>query len=356
MKQILCAWLIIFNTAGCSQLLDDGSLLPPSTGEPGEIILVMDSTKWKGSLGEELRTTFRALLPGVLQDEPLFRVIYIDPTKFNRILKHGKNLLFVHTFEGNSRGDELLENYFTTESLQRIEEDPELFSFKQKDLFAKDQSVLYLFQVTNDKLISHIQANRDQLRDYFLEVEKQRFYRALYKAPSVKGIENTLTDNHQCYLKIPYGYEVAVETDNAMWIRQMDRKIDKNIFVTYANYNTENAFNLKNIVRFRDRKWRRFLLGSDSLSYMITEPLVPVDSSAISLRKKFAVETRGIWKLNNNTMGGSFLSYTFVDPQLNRLYYIEGFVYAPGEKKSNPLRELETILMTFKTASELEAS
>ncbi len=352
MKKTL-AWLIVLMTAaGCSSSLEENGLLPPANGDPGEIILVMDSTKWAGPLGEEIRKIFRAPFPGLLQDEPKFKLIHIDPNQFNRILKHGKNLIFVYSFEDNTRGDLILRNYFTNESLERIQQEPELFMFRQSNLFAKNQSVLYLFQVSTDKLLEHIRNNGDELLKYFVDVEKNRYHRALYTAPSVKGIENKLLNDHKCYMKIPYGYEVAVETENTIWIRQMDRKIDKNIFITYADYTSEKSFLLKNIIRFRDRKWRRFLLGSDSLSYMVTERLVPVDSASVTLGKKFSVESRGVWKLNNNTMGGPFLSYTFVDEELNRLYYIEGFVYSPGENKRNTLRELETILETFKTESE----
>lgn len=345
-------WLAAGIFMGCSQIIDESSLLPPATGESGEVILVMDSAKWAGPLGEELRNTFKAPLPGLLQDEPKFNLIYVDPDKFNRILKTTKNLIVVYSFEGNSRGDQIVRNYFTQESRQKIQDNPNLFMLKQDDLFAKGQSVLYLFQVSTDSLINHITANREKLQQYFLDVEKNRFSKALYNAPSEKGIENKLLNDHQCYLRVPYGYEIAVETDNAIWLRLMDRKIDKNIFITYADYESEEAFTVKNIIKFRGQRWRRFILGSDSLSYMVTEPLVPVDSSTVNIRNKFSVEVRGIWKLNNNSMGGPFLGYTLVDPALGRLYYIEGFVYAPGEKKRNPLRELETILWTFETQME----
>jgi hypothetical protein len=85
---------------------------------------------------------------------------------------------------------------------------------------------------------------------------------------------------------------------------------------------------------------------------MITEPIVPIDSVSMTLRNKYTVEVRGVWKLKNNSMGGPFLGYVFVDESLGRLYYVEGFVYAPGKKKRNIIRELETILWTFETQSE----
>jgi hypothetical protein len=223
---------------------------------------------------------------------------------------------------------------------------------KQRDLFAKGQAVMHLFQNTGERLIQHIRDNRSGIQQYFTGVEKRRFYQSLYKAPREQGIETALLENHQCFMQIPYGYEIALETENSIWIRLMDNKVDKNLFITYKDYTEEQAFNRDRIISYRDRVWRKFLLGDDSLSYMITEPLVPVDSTNMNWKNKFTVEVRGVWKLYNNSMGGAFLGYTFVDEEMGRLYYIECFVYAPGQKKRNTLRELETILWTFETQSE----
>ena len=74
----------------------------------------------------------------------------------------------------------------------------------------------------------------------------------------------------------------------------------------------------------------------------------------ISFNKKYAVEARGLWKLSDETRGGPFLSYIFVDEELNRLYYLEGYVDSPGRNKRDFIRELEVILSTFKTESELQ--
>ncbi len=60
------------------------------------------------------------------------------------------------------------------------------------------------------------------------------------------------------------------------------------------------------------------------------------------------METRGLWKLKNNSRGGPFLSYIFVDEPTNRLYYLEGFIMGPGvDKKREFMRQLEAILTSF---------
>ncbi len=351
MKAQITAVLLSLLFYGCS-FLDNKAILPRATGGAGEIILIMDSTKWAGALGDEIRNIFKAPFPGLIQDEPLFNLVRVDPDKFNSVLRNARNLVFVSTLEGNSRGDIILRNYFTKESQAKILADSNIYYTKQDDLFARDQAVMHLFQRNSDLLIDHLVANRTIIQNYFVNVQKSRYRKALYQAPREQGIENKLLENHQFFLQVPYGYEIGIETDHSIWIRLMDNKVDKNLFIAYKDYSEEQAFNREKIIAFRNKAWKQLLLGDDSLSYMITEPLVPIDSISLNLGEKFAVEVRGAWKLKNNSMGGPFLGYVFVDQSIGRLYYVEGFVYSPGKKKRNTLRELETILRTFQTQSE----
>ena len=65
----------------------------------------------------------------------------------------------------------------------------------------------------------------------------------------------------------------------------------------------------------------------------------------------FAVETRGLWMVQNDFMGGPFISYTFVDPTLERVITIDGYVYNPSDLKRNFIRQMEAIFHSigFKT-------
>ena len=43
----------------------------------------------------------------------------------------------------------------------------------------------------------------------------------------------------------------------------------------------------------------------------------------------FALEVRGLWKMENDFMGGPFYSLTIVDEARGRLLTVEGYAYAP---------------------------
>lgn len=68
------------------------------------------------------------------------------------------------------------------------------------------------------------------------------------------------------------------------------------------------------------------------------------------------MESKGLWRISDLSRGGPFISYTIVDEESQLIYYVEGYVDSPGTRKKNFVRELETILATFKTKSDLAAT
>jgi hypothetical protein len=80
---------------------------------------------------------------------------------------------------------------------------------------------------------------------------------------------------------------------------------------------------------------------------VVTETLEPPRFRKITLNKNYTVEMRGLWRTSIKSMGGPFVSHTIVDTEKELLYYVEGFIYAPGKDKREFMREIETIIRTF---------
>ena len=58
---------------------------------------------------------------------------------------------------------------------------------------------------------------------------------------------------------------------------------------------------------------------------------------------------------NGGSMGGPFYSHTRVDEINQRVITVEGFVFAPGTKKRNHIRQLEAAVYTVKLPQEINA-
>lgn len=324
--------------------------LPVARGAAGEIILVMDSTNWKGAVGEALRDIFMAPMPGLPQEEPMYRLNYVSPLALNSVLRSAKNMIFVTILEGNSQADRKLKSYFTKESLEKIKSDSSLYLYSRQDEFAKGQQILHLFGKTEETLLAQLNANGNHIRGYFDEAENKRLKKALFTKEE-KGIENVLKKQHNFFIRVPYGYEIAKNEDRFVWLRQLGRDTDKNIFIAYRNYDTEGLFSKESLLELREAVAKKYIYDAQDTSlYVTTQRIAPIDTTEINFNGHYAVKMGGLWKLTDNSLGGPFISYTLVDEALHRLYYIEGFVSSPGQDKIDLMREVEVILATFRTS------
>ena len=139
-----------------------------------------------------------------------------------------------------------------------------------------------------------------------------------------------------------------------MWARFLPPVgASKNLFVYYKEYKSQEEFEFNNVVELRNEIGKKYIYGDpeNEESFMITETeFMKPSFRTINFNDQYTVEMRGAWKTNNFSVGGTFISYTFVDQPTNRLYYIEGFVIHPNEEHRELIREMESLLTTFRSA------
>ena len=324
--------------------------LPKANGKPGHIIVVMDSAQWEGNVGKSIRTTFQDQVSYLPREESMFSLSHIDPMDFQSILKKQKNIIFVTVLNDKSKGNRKLKTYFTKESLDMIENDPSLFMYTKQDEFAQGQEVLHLFGETEDVLVKNIESKKTSLQKHFLDIEEKRFYKSLYAAKVEKGISKHIKDKLNCELKVPFGFEIALEGDDFVWLRNFSPDVDKSVFISWKEYTSEELFSLDSLLALRTEVSKPYILykPEDPESYMLTETdNFDVFRKEINFKDHYAVELRGLWRVNQYYMGGPFVSYAMVDEGSNRLYYIEAFLYSPGKPQRDHMRELDTIIKTF---------
>ncbi len=360
---ILSISLFLFSCGGNGK--PSKSMLPPASGRAGEMIVVMDSIQWSGELGATIRSTFGADVPGLPRDEAMFKMNHVEPSKMTRILKQVKNLIFVVTLDSNTPSSRRIRSYFTEESLARIKNEPELFVFTAEDEFAKGQEVMYLFGQSEEQLISSIRDNAGSLQGYFNQAEEKRLESTIFTGRNTLGLTRTLKEEFDCTMDFPFGFQVAHtyksqnDSQGFIWFRQMNPENDKNVFIAYVPYRSESMFNKENLIAFRDSVALSQLFGDPERpeSFVLTEttvPFIPVTTQQLSFKGHFAVKMAGLWKTNNISMGGPFVSYAIVDENTGRFYYIEGFVYSPGKPQREYMRELQVILNSFQTSEMME--
>ena len=342
--------VVYFSSCDLEKTARMKSNLPKANGKPGQIIVVMDSAQWEGKIGSSLRSTFHEQVPYLPREESLFSLSQIDPTDFQSILKKQKNIIFVTVLSDKGKANRKLKTYFTKESLKMIDEDPTLFMYAKQDEFAQGQEVLHLFGETEAVLLQNISAHKEKLQKHFLDIEEKRMYQSLYAAKVEKGIAKHINEKLNCEIKVPFGFEIALEGDDFVWLRNFSPDVDKSVFISWVDYTSEELFSLDSLLSIRTKVSKPYILykPEDKESFMLTETdNFDVFRNEINFKGQYAIELRGLWRVNNYYMGGPFVSYAMVDESSNRLYYIEAFLYSPGKTQRDHMRELNTIIKTF---------
>ena len=361
MNKVTPFLFLLILVIACNTSKKSPEYMTPATGKPGDMILFLDSIQWKGTLGTELRKVFSAEVPGLPRPEPMFNLKWVHPNKKIHFLTEIRNLIFVFTLDQNTRGSKIMKESFSPETLARIKSDSSFFIYTEKDEYSKGQEVMYLYGDTEQNLIHHLHQNKQRIIDFFNTAEKKRLESAIFKTKTTKSITDFLQKEQQCELRVPFGFKLADKQKDFAWLRAMEPEVDKDIFISWKRYESEYQLLPDSIIAWRDAIARKYLFGDPQQpeSYLVTaeSPFKPVLAKQVNFNNHFAMEVRGLWKTHAAmTMGGPFLSYTLVDEKKNLLYYIEGFAYSPGKEQREIMRELETILWTFKTSDVAKAN
>ena len=355
MKYLALLTFVLLATA-CSS---DKKNLALAKGMPGDLYVVMDSTQRKGELGQLLDSILGAEMQGLPRKESIFNIHWVDARRLNYILKERRNMIYVMTLDQRTQGAAIVKRLFTPESIQMIQSDPNLFMTTGSDVFARNQEVVYLFGKDEATLSRNLRKGGASLVTFFDQKERERLSISLFKSGQMKGISDILVNGFKCTMKIPFGYKLADKSDDFLWTRQTNPRDDKDIFIARKPYATQADFSKENLIRFRDDVCRKYLFAdpAESDSYLVTEttiPFIPVTTDTINFNGHFAVRLRGIFKSNTPGLGGPFLGYALVDEPTQQFYYIEGFTISPSRDQREIMRELETILFTFRTSAEIE--
>jgi hypothetical protein len=335
---------------GCGKSSKDS--LPRSSGVSGDMYVVMDSLQWKGELGKVVDSLFSAEMEGLPRGEAIFNMKWVDPRKLNFILKQRRNLIFAMTLDQNSEGAAIVRRLFTPASLEHIRNDKSTYVETQSNVFAKGQEVMFLYGRTEDELVAHVRKAGSSLVEFFNVKERERLHTQILGAGQLKGVSNWLEKNFQCTITIPYGYKLVQNENDFVWVRQINPADDKDIFIARTKYTSLGQFKKDSLILFRNEVCRKYLFEDPDMpsSYLVTEllPYVPVRTREINFNGHYAVEMRGLWRTNNKSMGGPFVSYAMADESTGKFYYIEGFTFSPSKSQREIMRELETILLTFR--------
>jgi hypothetical protein len=350
MKSLIIVSLLV--VVSCS----DPKALEPAIGFPGRINIIINPAQWSGPIGKTLDSLFTQEMTVLPRPEPIFKIRQVNPDAVNSSMKRTRNLIFVFALDDNSVQAETLRQMVTPSTLDAIRKDTSLFMSPMPDVYARGQEVLYLFSADTKTLHAKIRKNGQRILNHFNNKERARLEKGILNATTTKALSDQIAREHGFRIKIPFGYKLADNQKDFVWLRQINPADDKDVFIASKKYTSPADFKKENLIKFRNEICQKYLFEDPEQpdTYILTETSVPdkeVELRDFNWAGKYAAEVRGLWKTNGNMMGGPFLAYALVDEKKGILYYIEGFTYSPSKDQREIMRELETILLSFQVVN-----
>jgi len=299
-----------------------------STGKPGEILVVATKPLWKSTAGDSVRTFFAGPAIGLPQPEPLYKVVQVEEDEFNRLLKSHRNIMIMAI--DSSLKEPVIEI--------------------RRDIWAAPQRVIKISAASIEGLKSIFGQKKDEILNVYDNAEIDRLQKLYSKTININGSE-AVKKKFGFSMDIPADYFLAINKDNFIWFRREANRLSQGIIIYAYPYTDTIAYKPAKIVSVRNQFTQLYVPGPSDGSFMVvSDEVIKPEARTITLKGQLATEIRGLWEVRKDFMGGPFLSYTLVDKQSNMVITLDGYVYAPNQNKTELLKEVQSVLLTFKLA------
>lgn len=357
--------LLVF--AGCEGAFD-GDYRPRATGPEGEIMVVMDSTHWNAGLGDAVRRYVGPYVETLPTPERAFDLQQVDLTSdrmFDIVQRH-KNVVFVAPLNDETPVANFLRDRLSDDVLQAALDGTPVV-VPRNDLWRRSQRVYYVTAGTTEQLIDALSEQGSQIRDTFHEVTLDRMERDMFEKERQFNLEDTLMQRHDFAVNVQHDYQIAIDTTTEdrgfIWMRRVLTDTRRELMIHYVEGMAPSDITPEWVYNTRDSLTEEYLRGNVA-GFVRTDYRRPLNTEETDFLDRYGYTTRGLWHfvrrgedddLREMGGGGPFVNYTFYDQETDRVYMIDGSVFAPEHGKRDFLRQMEVIARTFRTRAETES-
>ena len=326
---VIISFLFTVGLISCSSSGTD--LHQNITGKAGELVVVMSKDSWDGAPGKLVRETLAQPQLALPQDEPIFNLINIPHKAFTSIFQSTRNII-------------------QTSISSNVDKTGITFN---DDIWAYPQATVQINAKNQEQFIQIFDENKNKIVSYFLQAERERLTMS-YDKYYEKTVYNVLDKDFNLTMKVPPGFIIADQKKDFIWFKYETPEISQGIILYDFPYVSDSAFQVGYQLRMRDSILEANVPGPTDGSYMTTERRIDQINNFFEHNGNYASLMRGLWKVQNNFMGGPYVSLAELDASEQRVVVAFGYVYAPSKKKRNLLNQVQAMLYSIKFNNQTE--
>ena len=308
--------------AGCNSPENKALSKRSSSGKTCEVLIAADKGQYTGATLALIDSIFRAPQEGLPQNEPRFDVVYVPVSSLHntQMFKMHRNVVICDV-----KGD-----------------NPDKF-YIHHDQWAEPQAVIDIAVSSEATLQDMLRKHADRIVEEIYRDEYRRMDNAFYKDRNVELMQK-VQDKYGFSLTLPKEFSWAKDDGDFVWLRKETKDFGLGVLVQVMPYNDERQFDTAKIWNRLDTMMRREVPGPAEGSYMGTERRVALESRAVEFEgSRYCIETRGLWRLFGDFMGGPFVSYCLLSPDGKQIVELTGYVYCPRFDKRGAGRRLNEL-------------
>ena len=293
-----------------------------SSGKTCEVLIAADKGNYAGATKALIDSIFCAPQEGLPQPEARFSVVNVPVSSLHntQMFKMHRNIVICDVKADN----------------------PDKF-YIHHDQWAEPQVVIDIAASSEATLCNMLRRYADRIVEEIYNDEYRRMATVFYKDRNVELMQR-VRDKYGFTLNLPKEFSWAKEDGDFVWLRKEAKDFGLGVLVQTMPYRDELQFDTTKIYNRLDTMMRREVPGPAEGSYMGTERRVAMVSRVVEFDDaKYCVETRGLWRLFGDFMGGPFVSYSILSPDGKEIVDIVGYVYCPRFDKRDYLMQVDGI-------------
>ena len=304
-------------------------VIPRASGRPYEVMVVIPDQDWQAKQGRALFAVLDTDIPGLPQPERSFHISQVDPKRFDQILNIFRNIIIV----------DINKQIYSKTTMKFT-----------RDKYAMEQIVLTIQSPSADDFADFCFDHGQDIIDFLTKMEMNRLIKELKDKYSKKTAE-LAKEIFDCEFHAPEEIKSYKKGENFFWTSSNGASALVNICMYSYPYEGPETFNKQYVLAKRDSVMAVNIPGTLPSMHMATDTMCTF-VKPIVVHNQYALEARGLWYMENDGMGGPFVSHSRVDTTRNLVIVVEGFVFAPEKMKRGLMRRLEGSLYTLNLPDE----
>jgi len=338
--------------ASCSQeQLNRLEPMPSAYGNVNSVIVVADETMIESAPGDTLMYFLEAAYPILPQPEPLFNVRVYSPVQV-LARKERKQLrsyiIMADMSDKESATAGMIKRDLGEENVRKALETKGYGTKIVKNRWANGQILVYIFGKDEATLLSNVQKSFPGILQRINEHDSKQVKATAYFQGENKKLQKEIFDSLGVKIELPLKYQKAAfdRERNTYWLRFDYKEYIYNVLIHKEEYKDEKQFTRENLIAMRDTIGQLIATESPDSRMVVNYTDLPLYVKGATVNGNFALEAKGIWEIENDFMGGPFVSYLIHNPNNGELVLVDGFLFGPGKKKRDAIQTLENIIKT----------